>query len=463
MRECQLDPYRGNQLKEKKRISKLKKLLVVGLVLVMCTMAVPPSMSQSYSRSNTSIDVVTDIEYSEWDCAVADSDPPTIEYDNFYQDLSTNIAEIQLGQPTSIHFFQANFELQLMQSDLILPDAKIYVEEDNGTVEYPMPAVAYTGTVLDEGGEEAALIITEDWISGYAVVGDYVYVNEVTPSDTPLYQPYRSYRISRLKDYNESLSDPDEGICEPPGGMRAPAGRINNLARQPNQGITYNGDSGPEPMHNWINQRLIGHGDRDYFNLFWWCPLVGLNQWFCAFLQIASDLNSMANIYRADTNIIFNIPAIYVDTTGVCGLNSRDSATLLNQFQTDMQNRHPNPRYNVAHLLTGKNLNGGIIGRGRLPGHWSLSQQVSEGWLTTYHATAYQRVILEAHEVGHNYNAIHGLAERRRHWWPFWPLFHWHYTIMWTPFMGDNMIRDFSDANANRIHTHAHTKPLAPP
>ncbi|MCK5292743.1 MAG: hypothetical protein KAR39_12105 [Thermoplasmata archaeon] len=449
-------------MKKKEIESKWKKPLVVCLVIVMCTMAVPPSMSQSYLRSETPNDVVMDVEFVDVDCAVPDSNPPTIEYDYFYESLAQNIEEIQLGQPTTIHFFQTDLELQLVQSELVPPDGKIYVEEDNGTVEYPMPAVAYTGTVLDEGGEEAALIITDDWISGFAVVGDYVYWNEVVPTDTPLYQPYRSWRVERLREYNESLSDPDEGACEPPSGRSISPGRLINVNRLPSQSVILEREPGPEPMHGWQWERLVGHGDRDFFNLFWWCPWIGINQWFCSFLRILSDLNGVANIYRRDTSVIFTVPAIYVDTTGACGLNSRNALNLLNQFQADMQGRHPNPRYHVAHLLTGKNLNGGTIGIAWRPGHWSLSQQVSEGWWTSYHATAYQRVILESHEIGHNYNAIHGSAERRRHWWPFWPFFHWHYTIMWTPFMGNNMIPDFSNANANRIHANAHTKALAP-
>lgn len=449
-------------MEEKKMKTKWRKTLVVSLVLVMCSVAVLPTVSQSYERAETAKDVEMGSEYIDSICAVEDPDPPTIEYEYFYQDFSSAIQNIELGQPATIHFYMQDVVLQLERNDLIYQDAVIYEEDDGGIIaEHPAPAVAYSGYVISPAGEEAVLVIAENWIEGYAVVGDYYYFDEVIPSESPGYQPYRSWRMEKPTDLNETEGEPDEGICnvQPEGSrMISRLNRLtgmrpeNNMNSMPEEGVLSQSGSDAIPLHGWISQRIVVHNDIEFYNLP--CPWY-LPRWFCAFMRMVSDLNRVYWIYGIQTSVFFSLRAVYICVRGNCGLPSYNAVTLLYQFRDHMLASHRNPRYHVAHLFTGKNLNGGIIGVAFLNSHWALSQQVREPG-TTYQATQYQRVILEAHEIGHNYNALHQFAQR---WW--W--FGWYYSIMWTPFMGNRMLPIFSSTNANRIHNNAHTHPLSPP
>lgn len=69
----------------------------------------------------------------------------------------------------------------------------------------------------------------------------------------------------------------------------------------------------------------------------------------------------------------------------------------------------------------------------------------------SYQATDYQKMVLAAHEIGHNFDGDHDHAVK---WWEWWPP-GYRYTIMWTPFKGNSMEDRYSDgtidANKNNV------------
>ncbi|MFO0985457.1 MAG: M12 family metallo-peptidase [Planctomycetota bacterium] len=110
-------------------------------------------------------------------------------------------------------------------------------------------------------------------------------------------------------------------------------------------------------------------------------------------------------IYERDTGITYEVTTILVRTAEPDPYTSTDPGTLLNQFRSDWQNNHGAIRRDIAHLMTGKNLDGSVIGIayvGVVCGSYGygLSQSRFSG---NYN----YRVGLTAHEIGHNWNASH--------------------------------------------------------
>ena len=130
--------------------------------------------------------------------------------------------------------------------------------------------------------------------------------------------------------------------------------------------------------------------------------------------DIESIVNAMNVIYIRDVLIIHTITEIVVQTAEPDLLDSTDPGTLLAEFRTLWNAEHspgsadPIAR-DIAHLMTGKNLNGSIIGVA-FPG--TICDSLSTGFgyglsESLFSANFDRRVALTAHEVGHNWNALH--------------------------------------------------------
>lgn len=131
--------------------------------------------------------------------------------------------------------------------------------------------------------------------------------------------------------------------------------------------------------------------------------------------NVNSTVNDVEGLLNAVEGIYDNNPIniIYEITTIVVRSNSNDPYTttspggLLNQFQSTWNSTpESNIRQDVAHLFTGRDLNGGVIGIASLfaicdpTDHYGLSQAEYTGNFSL-------RTSLVAHELGHNWSAQH--------------------------------------------------------
>ncbi len=123
--------------------------------------------------------------------------------------------------------------------------------------------------------------------------------------------------------------------------------------------------------------------------------------------DISNIINMCATIYQTDANVTFKITHFIVRTVAAGQpYTSTDPNTLLNQFDAEWTNNNGGVRRDLAHLFTGKNMNGGVIGIAYLSAvcstaiGYGLSESKYGGNLTS-------RVALTAHEVGHNFSAGH--------------------------------------------------------
>ena len=122
--------------------------------------------------------------------------------------------------------------------------------------------------------------------------------------------------------------------------------------------------------------------------------------------EIESVLNGVDNIYADEAEIIYTITAILVRTSEPDPYTSTGANSLLNQFESQWLSSHQGIQRDIAHLFTGKEINGTTIGIANFNGICStfngfgLSQ-------SSYTPNLTNRRALTAHELGHNWNAQH--------------------------------------------------------
>ena len=118
-------------------------------------------------------------------------------------------------------------------------------------------------------------------------------------------------------------------------------------------------------------------------------------------------LNAVDFIYRRDVAITYELSTIIVQTVEPDPYSSTDAGALLNEFKDYWQANHTDIVRDVAHLFTGKEVDGNIIGVAWLPGVCTGDQGYGLSQSKFTDTNFAWRVRLTAHELGHNWNAPH--------------------------------------------------------
>ena len=121
--------------------------------------------------------------------------------------------------------------------------------------------------------------------------------------------------------------------------------------------------------------------------------------------RIESVINTVNVQYEQDVAITHVITSIIVRTSAADPYTSTDPNTLLNEMRNHWENNHKNVKRDVAHLFTGKNLDGSVIGVAWLNAVCSsFGYGLSQSDFTSSFACVTD---LTAHELGHNWGAGH--------------------------------------------------------
>ncbi|MCB9898288.1 MAG: hypothetical protein H6825_09820 [Planctomycetes bacterium] len=123
-------------------------------------------------------------------------------------------------------------------------------------------------------------------------------------------------------------------------------------------------------------------------------------------LDIEDIVNRVDAIYEADVDILYTITTILVRTTSADPYTSTSPGTLLGQFAAEWNANQGGVVRDVAHLFTGRNIDGSVIGIAQLNVICSLGNAygLSQSNYTTNKSF---RAGLTAHELGHNWSAQH--------------------------------------------------------
>jgi hypothetical protein len=123
-----------------------------------------------------------------------------------------------------------------------------------------------------------------------------------------------------------------------------------------------------------------------------------------------NDINAIINateaIYEADVGIEYDITTIIVRTSEPDPYSTSSPSSLLSTFRNYWNANHGSVQRDIAHLFTGKNLSGSVIGIASL----SVICNKSSGYglsQSRYTSNFTNRTALTAHELGHNWSAGH--------------------------------------------------------
>jgi hypothetical protein len=121
--------------------------------------------------------------------------------------------------------------------------------------------------------------------------------------------------------------------------------------------------------------------------------------------DIEGILNNVDFIYRRDVRIAYQLITIIVQTAEPDPYSATNPGALLNQFRDHWLKNHGDVQRDVAHLMTGKEIDGNVIGIAWLAGVCNtFGFGLSESRFSGNYAW---RVRVTAHELGHNWAAPH--------------------------------------------------------
>lgn len=122
--------------------------------------------------------------------------------------------------------------------------------------------------------------------------------------------------------------------------------------------------------------------------------------------DIENVLNGVELIYENDVNTTYALTAVIVRTTEPDPYTTTVPGSLLDEFRSVWNANHKDIPRDVAHLMTGRNLDGSVIGIAQLgvvcakTAAYGLSQ-------SRYTTNFTNRIALTAHELGHNWGSPH--------------------------------------------------------
>jgi hypothetical protein len=122
--------------------------------------------------------------------------------------------------------------------------------------------------------------------------------------------------------------------------------------------------------------------------------------------DIENVINAVEAIYDADVGVLYDITTILVRTSEPDPYTTNSPGSLLNQFALHWSSQQSAIHRDIAHLFTGRNLDGSTIGIAQLSvicsqgSGFGLSQ-------SKYTSNFAYRTALTAHELGHNWSAGH--------------------------------------------------------
>jgi hypothetical protein len=349
--------------------------------------------------------------------AGAQSPPPAVHHFEPVQLVGAGAAAAagaKPGGPMALSFqtLGRRFDLELEPSDIFAPGARIRWVDDSGTVEEPVSGAGtfVRGTVAGERASWVRLRVEGDELSGVVASGGELYFLE----------PARTFGSARPASGSIAyrLSDTDPG---PLGGCAAHAPAttaVGNAAARvlkawPSAGgsrhvVSTDPDIGGLAAVATTQRAEIGLvADWEYYNGAGGKAGHGAN----SAADMTAILNAVDGVYQAELGVAMAIRSITVFATQNDPFSATtDYNTLLNEFSTYHDNNDDTPSQalygaDLAHLITGRDLNGSVIGIAWLGalcgGYWGsgLSQDFS--------SSLYVMTLLLAHEMGHNFGAPH--------------------------------------------------------
>ncbi len=290
---------------------------------------------------------------------------------------------------------QQAYTLELWPHSLRADDFKLYADDGFGLMEItPPPTCTYRGVVLD--AQEADL--PHSRVAASSADGTLTAMIELGDGTTWLVEPVQAAGFN--VDASTHVAYRSEDAISPSGfycGMEPSRHALFSSLEE-----DMHGDSGGGPRATGYKVTDIAI-DGDY--VFYQQSGYSIAN---AMLDIEAIMDSIEFIYERDTDITYEITAIVIRSSAVYTCQADCGDHLDDEFRARWNNSS-NPEYDIrrdiTHLFTGCGFGGclgvayvGVVcnstlGYGLSNSHWSASWN--------------NRVVVTAHEIGHNWNAGH--------------------------------------------------------
>lgn len=329
--------------------------------------------------------------------------------------------DLPIDQPWQ---FQANLDLDgtpitliLQQHSVRADDYQVWIDIGGGQLVpvEPGPVTTYRGAVADVPGSAVAASLIDGRLSATLR----------TPTGTWRVQPLPAAIPGAMPGdhvvYRDTDVQPGGGVCGVEDGENAdpvddaPILGDSGGGHQEPDGSTH-GDPSPVPR-----DRLVARGTTQSvtLRLAFDADVEFYNDNDDSVSMTEADINSITNqinfIYERDVNLCHEIGDIIVRTAEPDPYTSTDSEDLLCEFRTEWNTNQDSIDRGLAHLMTGKNLDGNIVGTGYgdtvcngigigcgEDSNYSYGLSASH-----FYSNMSERVELTAHMLGHNWGARH--------------------------------------------------------
>ena len=293
--------------------------------------------------------------------------------------------------------------MQLSPNDLRSSD---YVAQEITAdgVAHKLPRTAvntYKGTVQGSPKAQARVTVTDNSVEGAIITGEERY----------FIQPARALSKEAREDefvfYNGADVAKEAGTCGVTLADEVAARTSSEINKADKNTSVFSAEAVNSPVPGLTPlkvARLATDADAEYVS--------ALGSAALANAQIMSIMNLVDGIYQVEIGITFQVVFQNTWTNAATDpYNSTDPVTLLDQFRTHWNSNFTNVQRSLAHLWTGKNVDGSTIGIASVgvvckypDSAYGFSQRFP---LDALNPITAQTVSVTAHEMGHNFGASH--------------------------------------------------------
>jgi hypothetical protein len=338
--------------------------------------------------------------------------PPTIRYFERVRGFSSNRpaqggAAARRGTASSrlevsFRTLGRNFDLELEPNDLFAPGAVNLWVGRGGTLEEEPKAAFYRGRLKNEPNSWVRVSVRNGVVDGVVTTPDEMYFVE------PAERFFRDAAPGEMLAYRLSDTDSDwtPGSCATESLPKHGRGGNRHARRaEPSGTAAYQELSAAlqqAAAESTLQRAQVGIvADYEYFQKW------GAN----AATKMQDVMNQVDGVYQAEVGVNLQVSKTVVFTSSNDPFSdTNDPNTLLNEFSTYKNNNDNSTNQalygtDLAHLFTGRDLSGSVIGIAWLGS--LCSSFYGSGLSQDFTTNNKSLVLLTAHELGHNFGAPH--------------------------------------------------------